>query len=126
MITDHNGCWLDDVVTRIGRIGVPRDFLGNVNDICITGDAICLDEGREACDITPSCEGLSIYSGVQYAVNMYNSSAFNDSNPCNGKYGLAANLQWNVYRKISSGNVALTLYNYPSTCKFVCKDRESD
>ena len=113
MITEHNGCWLDHVGTRLGKIGVPKDFLSNVNDLCISGNAICLDEGLEACDTVPSCEGFSIYSGVQYPINMYNSTAFNESNPCNGKYGLKFNLKWNMYRKISSGKATLiwkTLY----------------
>ena len=101
LITDHNGCWHDN--KRIGQIGTPIDYLSDVQDICITGNAICLNEGLEACDKTAFCEAFSIYSGVAWRVNMYNATAFNTSNPCPGTYGLSHNPSWNIYKKISYG-----------------------
>ena len=92
---------------RIGKIGNPINFLSNVQSACITGDAVCLDLGLEACDKTSSCEGFGIYSGVHpnlhRSVNLYNLTTFNESNPCPGKYGLNYNPMWNVYKKISYG-----------------------
>ena len=105
MITKHNGC--RDNNDLIGKIGNPIDFLSDMQSDCITGDAVCLDLGLEACDKTSSCEGFGIYSGVHpnllSSVNVYSSAAFNESNPCPGRYGLNTNLMWNTYKKISYG-----------------------
>ena len=107
LIPNHNGCMENS--ERIGHIGKPKDFLSNVSSPCLTGDAVCLDLGLEACDKTLSCEGFSIYSGVHpnmhNSVIMYNSTAYNESNPCgyNTKYGLSYNSLWNMYKKISYG-----------------------
>ena len=125
MIPNHNGCLQDN--KRVGSIGFPKDYLADVQDNCINGDAVCLDEGKDACDRTSSCEGFSMKSGIGYPVKLYNGSGFNESNfcsvncnsnsctvncnanSCSGPYGLSKDNMWNTYKKISYSK-KLSLY----------------